>query len=108
MALAKVRCSIGSTGLCTTLVLAGCWVKQLPSFQLICGLTGLGVKPPPQFGQTLNKISSTQSRQKVHSKVQIMASVDSGGSDLLQCSQVGLSSSISIHDSFFVNPMHIL
>jgi len=37
----------------------------------------------------------TQSAQNVHSNVQIIALVDSGGSCLLQFSQVGLSSSIS-------------
>jgi len=37
----------------------------------------------------------TQSLQNVHSKVQIIASVASGGNALLQFSQVGLSSSIA-------------
>lgn len=46
-------------------------------------------KSPPQFGQTPCKIESTQSAQKVHSKVQIIASLESKGNDLLQCSQVG-------------------
>jgi hypothetical protein len=36
----------------------------------------------------------THERQKVHSNVQIIASVEHGGSGVLQFSQVGLSSSI--------------
>ncbi len=55
---------------------------------------GCGEKPPPQFGQTLPSTSSTQGRQNVHSNVQIIASIKSGGGALLQFSQVGLSSSI--------------
>ncbi len=51
------------------------------------------MKPPPQFGQTLASTPSTQSAQKVHSKLQMRASVEAGGSALLQCSQVGLSCS---------------
>jgi hypothetical protein len=57
---------------------------------------GRAQKPPPQFGQTLAKMFSTQGRQKVHSKVQIIASVESGGSATLQFSQVGLSSSMAV------------
>lgn len=56
------------------------------------GRTGRGVNPPSQLGHTLNNIFSTHSAQKVHSKVQIIASGASGGRDLLQFSQVGLSS----------------
>jgi hypothetical protein len=51
--------------------------------------------PPPQFGQTLCRTVSTQARQKVHSNEQIIASVESGGSGVLQFSQVGLSSSMA-------------
>jgi hypothetical protein len=51
-------------------------------------------KPQPQLEQTCCKMSSTQSLQKVHSKVQIIASSESKGNDLLQFSQVGLISSI--------------
>lgn len=51
-------------------------------------------KSPPQFGHTPCKIVSTQSVQKVHSKVQIIASLASKGNDLLQCSQEGRISSI--------------
>jgi len=54
------------------------------------------VNPPPQFGQTFLRIFSTHERQKVHSKEQIIASVEFGGSGVLQFSQLGLSSSITI------------
>jgi hypothetical protein len=56
---------------------------------------GRAQKPPPQFGQTLSRTFSTQERQKVHSNVQIIATVESGGSAALQFSQVGLSSSMA-------------
>jgi hypothetical protein len=79
-----------------TLVLAGSLPRKLSPFQLREGLIGLGTKPPPQFGQTLPKTLSTHSAQNVHSYVQIRASSESGGSDLLQFSQVGLSSNITI------------
>jgi hypothetical protein len=58
------------------------------------GRIGLGHKFPPQFGQTPSSTRATHSAQNVHSNVQIMASVELGGSALLQCSQTGLSSSI--------------
>jgi hypothetical protein len=66
----------------------------LSPFQLFDGRFGRAAKPPPQFGQTLPNTASTQELQKVHSNVQIIASVDSGGSILLQFSHVGLSSSM--------------
>jgi hypothetical protein len=52
-------------------------------------------KPPPQLGQTLSRTFSTQGRQKVHSNVQIIASVESGGNAALQFSHVGLISSMA-------------
>jgi len=55
---------------------------------------GLGTNPPPQLGQTFPRTVSTQVAQNVHSYEQMRASSESGGSGLLQCSQVGLSSSI--------------
>jgi hypothetical protein len=58
------------------------------------GRIGLLVKLPPQFGQTLCRISSTHDSQKVHSKVQIIASLESKGNDLLQFSQLGRISNI--------------
>jgi hypothetical protein len=51
-----------------------------------------------EIGQMLPKIVSTQMSQNVHSYVQMRAKSELGGNDLLQCSQVGLSSSmISLH-----------
>lgn len=58
------------------------------------GRTGRGLKLPPQLGQMWLSRSSTQLAQKVHSKVQINASVESGGKSLSQHSQLGRSSSI--------------
>jgi hypothetical protein len=53
---------------------------------------GLFSKPPPQFGQTFFSLSLTHSQQKVHSKLQIMASWLSFGNGLAQFSQLGLIS----------------
>jgi len=58
------------------------------------GRTGRGTKLPPQLGQTPFSFSVTQFWQKVHSKEQIIASLDSGGKSLSQHSQFGLISSI--------------
>jgi hypothetical protein len=52
-------------------------------------LLGRATISPPQFGQTLFKTFVTQSVQKVHSKEQIIAAVDSGGKSLSQHSQLG-------------------
>ncbi len=84
-----------STGLCLTAKLAGSLPRKLSSFQFLDGLTDLGGRPPPQFGQTLPSTRSTQSAQHVHSYEQIRASGEIGGSDVLQCSQVGLSSGLT-------------
>jgi hypothetical protein len=59
------------------------------------GRIGRGAKLPPQFGQTPLSLVSTQSRQNVHSKVQIIASPAAGGKSLSQHSQLGRSSSIA-------------
>ena len=40
---------------------------QTPGRHSCAGLIGRGTKPPPQFGQTLWSLVSTQSAQKVHS-----------------------------------------
>jgi hypothetical protein len=61
---------------------------------LLAGRCGRSTKSPPQFGQTPPSFESTQSAQNVHSNVQIIASVDSGGKSLLQHSQFGRNSSI--------------
>jgi hypothetical protein len=58
------------------------------------GRFGLFSKPPPQLGQTLCNTSVTQSLQKVHSKVQIIASVLWLGRPLPQFSQTGLNSNM--------------
>ena len=89
---ANLAWAAGSTGLCVILVVAGRVPRQVSSFQLFRGRTGRAVNPPPQFGQTLPSTFSTQGRQKVHSKLQIIASTESGGSGRLQFSQVGRSS----------------
>jgi hypothetical protein len=60
---------------------------------LFAGLIGRGSSPPPQFGQRPPSLVSTQSRQNVHSKLQIIASGACGGRSLLQHSQLGRSSS---------------
>src|SRR5262245_6929454 len=65
---------------------------KLSPLQFMAGRIGLGENPPPQLGQTFSRTSSTHALQKVHSKLQIIASVVSGGTGLLQCSQVGLRS----------------
>lgn len=57
---------------------------------------GRAQNPPPQLGHTFSSKFSTQGRQKVHSKLQIIASVASGGRGVLQFSQVGRSSSIAL------------
>jgi hypothetical protein len=84
----------GSIGLCLTLVLAGSLPRKLSFFQFVDGLIGRGTKPPPQFGQTLPNTASTHAAQNVHSYAQMRASSELGGRALLQCSQVGLSSSM--------------
>jgi hypothetical protein len=66
-------------------------------FQLRDGLIGRAMKPPPQFGHTLESTVSTQLAQNVHSKLQIRALVALGGRATLQFSQVGLSWSIGVH-----------
>ena len=59
---------------------------------LATGRTGLGTKPPPQFGQTLASVPSTQSTQNVHSWEQMRASVDAGGRSRSHNSQFGRNS----------------
>jgi hypothetical protein len=59
------------------------------------GRIGRDAKFPPQLGQTPPSLFSTQSRQNVHSNVQIIASVADGGRSLSQHSQLGRNSSMS-------------
>jgi len=58
------------------------------------GRMGRSTKLPAQLGHTFLKISSAHALQYVHSKEHIIASVDVFGKSLLQCSQLGLISSI--------------
>ena len=87
MGAAKAPWAPGSTGLLTIFVVAG-FFSSLPF-----GLIGLGLKPPPQLGHTFTSSVSTQSLQNVHSKLQIIAWVESGASAAPHASQLGRSSS---------------
>jgi hypothetical protein len=58
---------------------------------LAAGRRGRTLNSPPQFGHTPCSTLVTQSAQKVHSKVQMRACVDSGGRSTLQHSQLGRS-----------------
>jgi hypothetical protein len=68
------------------------------------GRIGRGTKLPPQFGQRPLSRVSTQSRQKVHSNVQIIASAASGGKSLSQHSHPGFSTSMCASVSMFHIP----
>src|SRR5688500_18520824 len=78
---------------CTRLVDGGRLLTDSPARHSVTGRIGRAVKPPPQFGQTFDRRWSTQSAQKVHSKVHIRASTEFGGRSRSQPSQLGLSSS---------------
>jgi hypothetical protein len=69
------------------------WVDGGLLASFAAGLIGRAAKLPPQLGQAPPNLVSTQVRQKVHSKVQIIASTASGGRSLSQHSQLGRSSS---------------
>jgi hypothetical protein len=58
---------------------------------MAAGLIGRGTKLPRQFGQTPENTFAAQSAQNVHSNVQIMAMVLSGGRSRSQHSQFGFS-----------------
>src|SRR5262245_20113812 len=60
MAAANTACAAALIGRYLTLGLAGSLRRQLLSFHLVVGRTGLGTIPPPQFGQTLKRMVSTQ------------------------------------------------
>jgi hypothetical protein len=72
---------------------------EMPGRHSVAGRIGRGAKPPPQLGQTLNSTLSTQSAQKVHSKLQMRAAVDSGGRSRSQHSQFGRSSKATVTSS---------
>jgi hypothetical protein len=81
-----------------TFALGGYLPVKASPFQLRAGRTGRGVNPPPQFGQTFSSTPATQAAQNVHSKLQIIASVDSGGS--ARCSARRLAAvQASLHTS---------
>ena len=65
------------------------------SASLPAGRRGRTTSSPPQFGHLPPRTVSAHDAQKVHSKEQMRASVDSGGKSLSQHSQLGLISSIS-------------
>ena len=92
----SASCAVGSTGLCFTFVEGGAGSRGGLGLdvQSWAGRMGRRSKPPPQFGHTFDRTALTQSRQNVHSYVQIIASVALGGSGRLQFSQVGRSSSM--------------
>ena len=52
---------------CTRLSDGSCFVTHTPGRRSVAGRIGRGAKPPPQFGQTLCSLLSTQSAQNVHS-----------------------------------------
>ena len=62
---------------------------------LFAGRRGRDISSPPQFGHIPPRIKLAHEAQNVHSKLQILASVDFGGKSLLQHSQFGRNSSIS-------------
>src|SRR6202035_5232156 len=96
ISLIRAECAAMSSRLkdkCTRLADGGCFTADTPGRHSLKGRIGLGTKPPPQFGQTLCSLLSTQSAQNVHSKEQIRASVASGGRSLSQYSQFGRSCS---------------
>jgi hypothetical protein len=59
------------------------------------GRIGRTTSSPPQLGQIPLSFSTTQTAQKVHSKLQMRASGLSGGRSRLQHSQLGRSSSMA-------------
>jgi hypothetical protein len=76
---------------CTRFAEGGWCSVETPGRHAVAGRMGRGAKPPPQLGQTLWSLVSTQSAQKVHSYEQMRASVDAGGKSRSQYSQLGRS-----------------
>jgi len=70
------------------------FAEKFSPFQFFEGRIGRGTKPPPQLLHTFASTSLTHSAQNVHSKEQMRASPEAGGSGMLQCSHEGRSSSI--------------
>jgi hypothetical protein len=96
MGAANALCNARSTGFETTSAEAGTAPKKLSPLHRRAGRMGRALKPPPQFGHTLSSIPSTQVRQNVHSKEQIIASRELGNNRAPQFSQVGRISSIDL------------
>ena len=66
----RAQCAATSSTLyfrCTRLSEGNCLVTQTPGRRSMAGRIGRRSKPPPQFGQTLCSLLSTQSAQNVHS-----------------------------------------
>lgn len=88
-------------------LLSACWLEQAPGLKtrkvdagnwssLFAGRIGRDTSPPPQLGQRPLSLVSVHSRQYVHSKLQIIASGSAGGRSLLQHSQLGRISNMSL------------
>ncbi len=69
----------------------GFLLTHIPGRRSVAGLIGRGSNPPPQFGHTFASTWSTHAAQKVHSKLQMRASLLAGGKSLSQYSQFGFS-----------------
>ena len=66
----RAQCAATSSTLyfkCTRLSEGNCLVTHTPGRRSVAGRIGRRSKPPPQFGQTLFSLLSTQSAQNVHS-----------------------------------------
>jgi hypothetical protein len=85
---------------CTRRVDDGRLASDTPGLHSFTGRRGRGTNPPPQLGQTLCKMVSTQSAQNVHSKLHIRAEVEDGGRSRSQHSQLGRSSRAIVASPF--------
>jgi hypothetical protein len=92
---------------CTRVLEGGRLATQSPGRHSVAGRIGRGTKPPPQLGQTLYSLVSTQSAQKVHSNEQMRARVDRGGKSRSQYSQLGRSSKAMASSLIRIDPQSI-
>src|ERR1700728_1332651 len=70
MSLIRAQCAMTSSRSylrCTRLSDGSCFSAHTPGRHSLTGRIGRGANPPPQFGQTLASLLSTQSAQNVHS-----------------------------------------
>ena len=81
--------------MCTRVSEAGLSANDNPGRHSFRGRMGRGANPPPQLGHTFLSLV-TQSVQKVHSYVQIIAFVACGGRSLSHSSQLGRSSRATV------------